>query len=179
MPKSNAHTHAERDVAEGRPADAIRRLYDRLETKGYEDATLLALGRLHWDLGAAREAGRCWLLSSAEGPQVEEAIARYVSLHSDPSIRKPRRQWIAARAVAASAAGRAARVRDIPPIARERLARLGFPLREEPDPRLVPVRDWSHRLEVWGCLTLLVVGAAGIVAWAILGIRDVIAWLAR
>lgn len=70
----SAIERAEHDLSQGDVGLARVRLASFLSTNGYDPAILVRLGDLSHRMQDLREAGRYWLLSSAEGEHVEQAV---------------------------------------------------------------------------------------------------------
>jgi len=69
---------ANRDIAEGNHWLARQRLASHLSSGGYDPELLVRIGEIASAMHDAFNAGRFWLTSSAEGAQVEEAVAVFI-----------------------------------------------------------------------------------------------------
>lgn len=78
---SSARERAAEDCARGEYGRARQRLASLLASQGYDAELLAELGRICQRMGDTAEAGRYWLVSSAEGPEVDAAAAVFVRLH--------------------------------------------------------------------------------------------------
>ena len=58
---------------------ARQRLTSRLAHQGYDPDLLAEIGHVAHLMGDPREAGRFWLMSAAEGPELDEAVRAYVA----------------------------------------------------------------------------------------------------
>ena len=68
-----------RDIEAGDLGMARRRLASRLAQQGYDPDLLAELGRISGQMGDRREAGRFWVMSTAEGPEVDAAVRCFVA----------------------------------------------------------------------------------------------------
>jgi hypothetical protein len=108
---------AQAELARGEPWRARRRLASYVASGPYLPEALALLGRVCHQMGDWPEAGRAWLLSDAEGEEVERAVALFVSLHGEEPRRLvaqlPRRTRLASPEA-------------YPPAARRRIDALGL-----------------------------------------------------
>jgi len=158
---------AERDIERGDYGLARLRLVSYLSTQGYDPDLLARLGRIAYDMHDPFAAGMYWLTSTAEGPEVEEAIAafRRRSGHTPTQIVSQLPRML-----------RMAGIHAYPKIVQDRLFRLGLDeaiLFTPGPPRDAPVAKWKER----GCLAVaLLVLVAGITVF-IVGLGVVSIWL--
>ena len=167
---------AAKDVADGKALLAIQRLGHRLTNVGYEDETLQALAETLASCGDVRSAGAAWLLTSARGDHVEEAIARHVAACGQDLAEAIRNTPMPARRCP---------VGRLPEAALDRVRRAGLWIPADPSRPLLP-RDSEfrprprHGLANAGCTVLFAVVAVlavvGIVAWSIAGVRYLMGW---
>jgi len=76
---------AKLDLENGDHWLARTRLKSYLSTNGYDPELLKEIGQISYDMHDAYDAGRMWLLSTAEGSQVDEAIKKFMDhLGGDP-----------------------------------------------------------------------------------------------
>lgn len=76
---------AKLDLENGDHWLARTRLKSLLTTNGYDPELLKEIGQISYDMYDAFDAGRMWLLSTAEGKQVDDAIEKFIK-HSGPKI---------------------------------------------------------------------------------------------
>ncbi len=76
--KPNLTERIEADIAAGDYGLARQRLASHLGAKGYDAESLAKLGQISYDMHDRYQAGRFWLCASAEGDQVESAIAVFL-----------------------------------------------------------------------------------------------------
>jgi hypothetical protein len=65
------------ETARADPAATRRRLASFIGAEGYKPDLLARIGRLSLELKEPAQAGRYWLLSDAEGPEVDAAIEAF------------------------------------------------------------------------------------------------------
>ncbi len=108
---------AEADYQAGDYGMARQRLASLLASRGYSNDLLIRLGEISWAMHDHEEAGRYWIASTAQGDDVDRAIAAFIACHGpDP------RQLVAQLPAAA-------RLKDAygyPEAARRRLEMLGL-----------------------------------------------------
>ena len=164
----SAIERAEQDVERGDYGLARVRLAGYLNSKGYDAEILDRLGRISYEMHDPSEAGRYWLASTAEGPQVEGAVAAFVGrTGSDARVTVSKLP----RAV------REAPMSALPPIAKDRLRDLGL---DEVLSQWGTLERRPHRSSGWRCwlgvaLILLLV-AVGIVVLCV-GIGTILSWI--
>jgi hypothetical protein len=76
--RTSALDRAEQDIERGDYGLARQRLTSYLSTGGYDADVMAKIGRISHDMRDLFQAGRFWLLSLAEGSEVEEAVANFV-----------------------------------------------------------------------------------------------------
>jgi hypothetical protein len=95
----SALKRAEQDVARGDLGSARRRMASFVVSADYEPDVLARLGDVCRAMGDPVEAGRWYLLSSADGPEVDEAVGRFVAAcrgvpsHVAAALPHFRRRW--------------------------------------------------------------------------------------
>ena len=164
--RTSAIERAEDDLQQGDYGLARQRLTSYLSNQGYNADVLARIGRISYDMHDLFQAGRYWLLSSAEGDEVEDAVAQFVRNAGRDS-----------RAVAGQLprAARLSRLEDYPEVVQQRLRRLNLveavviPASEGTGDRTT----WPERAQLAGCL--LVVVALG--AIFLIGLGTVVHWL--
>jgi len=67
----------QQDVARGDYGLARTRLLSHLQQQGYSADLLARIGRLSFDMHDLTNAGRYWLISNAEGPEVDAAVRAF------------------------------------------------------------------------------------------------------
>lgn len=113
----SAVERANRDIADGNHWLARQRLESHLSSSGYDAGQLARLGEIAYAMHDAFNAGRFWLTSTAEGLQVDEAIAVFM---------RHNRNDAKTVATSLSRAARLANIDSYPPIVQARLRRLGL-----------------------------------------------------
>ncbi len=164
--RTSALERAEQDIERGDYGLARQRLTSYLSTRGYDPDVMARIGRISHDMHDMFQAGRFWLLSSAEGDAVDENVARFVRhAGSEP------------RAVVSQLprAARLSRLEDYPAVVQERLRRHGLD-----EAIVIAARaaaqggrtSWGERALLIGCLATVVlvvivflIGAGTIVSW--------------
>jgi len=73
---------AEEDLRQGDYAKARQRLESYLNRAGYQPELLAWIGRIAYDMHDLHTAGRMWLLSTAEGEDVDRAIGIFLQTAS-------------------------------------------------------------------------------------------------
>lgn len=73
------HDRVRADINRGDYALARERLASHVNAKGYDAELLAKLGEISFEMHDHFSAGKFWLTSSAEGPDVELAIQTFVS----------------------------------------------------------------------------------------------------
>lgn len=158
---------AQAELARGEVWRARRRLASYAVSGSYLAEVLALLGAVCQRMGDVPEAGRFWLLSDAEGEEVERAVALFVSLHEQGGPRRlvaqlPRRTRLAS-------------LEAYPEAARRRILALGLEAeltwrawkpRDAPKPRAGAVPP----SEAWGCLGPLALVALAVAALALYGL---------
>lgn len=166
MPTS-ALERAEQDLERGDYGLARQRLTSYLSTTGYDADVLARIGRISYDMHDLFQAGRYWLLSSAEGDVVEQTITTFAK-HAGS----------APRAVVGQLprTTRLANLEGYPEPVQERLRRLGLDeaivragRREEANTRM----NWRDGVFISGCL---IVVAFMIVSFAV-GLVQIGSWI--
>ena len=165
--RTSAIERAEDDLQQGDYGLARQRLTSYLSNQGYNADVLARIGRISYDMHDLFQAGRYWLLSSAEGDDVEDAVAQFVRNSGDEP-----------RSIVSQLprAARLPRLEDYPGVVQDRLRRLGLaeavptPARKgssgSPD-------KWKERAEITGCLlVVLVLGSVFLI-----GLGTVVHWL--
>lgn len=76
--KSNALEMAEADMRSGDYGLARQRLESHIAAKGYDADLMNRLGRISYDMHDPYNAGRHWIVSAAEGPEVDHSIAVFL-----------------------------------------------------------------------------------------------------
>ncbi len=115
--RTSALERAEQDLKRGDYGLARQRLTSNLSAEGYNPDVMARIGRISYDMRDLYQAGRFWLLPSAEGSEVEEAVANFVEqAGSEP------------RAIVGQLprVSRLASLDDCPPLVQERLRRFGL-----------------------------------------------------
>ena len=74
----SALERAEEDVRRGDYGLARQRLASYLSTNGYDPDLLARLGQISHDMRDVHQAGRFWLTSTAQGEEVEQAVAVFL-----------------------------------------------------------------------------------------------------
>jgi len=160
-----AKERAQIDIEGGDYGRARQRLASYLTSKGYDPRILAQLGDLSHDMHDYFQAGRFWLLSDAEGEHVEFEISSFIAGTGGGA-----KQIV-------SHLPRSARMASLdayPPIALERLRRLGLDdvvliLKRRPDPQRVTWRERALTLmcvlvAVW-FLFVFIVGCERVFSW--------------
>ena len=161
---------ANQDIAEGNHWLARQRLESHLLSVGYDPQLLTKLGEIASAMHDAFNAGRFWLTSTAEGAQVEEAVAVFIGhVGNDPMQ----------IAVSLPRAVRLPALSSYPPIVQVRLRRLGLDeavIASSPSMPAAKVRlTWRMRALVFvvAVIILFFCIATGI------GVHSIIDWLMR
>ena len=153
---------------------ARRELISWLARWGHDAEVLALLGRVVLEMKDEPQAGRWWLLSSAEGPDVERAV--------DASIA----DWRGARRRYLSQLPHRVRKglpKELPAPARARLQRLGIdPVRLElPSPPAKPVarleRTYGDAVQDTGCVAGCIMLVIAIVTVFVVGLVTVVRWI--
>lgn len=164
----NAIKKAEGDIQRGDYGSARRRIESYIMVKGYDAELMAKLGQISFEMRDLFNAGRHWLVSTAEGEHVERAIQNFIE-----SAGKHPNQI-------ASEVLRAARLSSIekyPALVQERLRRLGLAVAiiaaaKKP----VPARE---QLGLLGkvIVTLCVILFVGFICIFGVGLQVIIRWL--
>jgi len=113
----SALERAAEDIERGDYGLARQRLRSYLRSRGYDPDLLARIGRVCYEMHDPGEAGRYWLLSSAAGAEVEDAVTRFRWQHAarprDLVRQLPTR-------------GAPPTIEGYPPIVQQRLRRLGI-----------------------------------------------------
>ena len=160
----SAIERAEQDVERGDYGLARVRLASYLNAKGYDADMLNRLGEISFEMHDPSQAGRYWLASTAEGPQVEEAVAAFVG-----------RTGIDAR-VTVSRLPRAVReapMSALPPVAKDRLRDLGL---DETLSQWGTLERHPAAGSGWLAVPLIILALVGIVVFCI-GIGTITSWM--
>lgn len=113
----SALERAEADILAGNYGLARMRLESYVSSKGYDAALLSRIGQICYDMHDLFNAGRMWVVSPAQGEQVDRAIDFFLkAAHHDP--RQAAGQLLPA--------ARRPSLDDYPPKVRERLRQLGL-----------------------------------------------------
>jgi hypothetical protein len=116
-PHTSVFERVSEDLERGDYGLARTRLTSYVHTKGYSSELVERIGQISFEMRDLTTAGRYWLASDAEGEDVERAISAFVD-HFGPDPDKLASQL--------PPAVRQVPVAELPPVARERLARLGL-----------------------------------------------------
>lgn len=165
-PSPRVLERAQAELARGEAWRARRRLASYAVSGPYLPEALALLGAVCHRMGDLPEAGRFWLLSDAEGEEVERAVALFASMHQRGGPRQlvaqlPRRTRLAS-------------LDAYPEAARRRILARG--LEAELTWRAWKPRDASKPgagavpSEAWGCLGPLALVALAVVALALYGL---------
>lgn len=73
----NLDERIQQDIARGDYGTARVRLLSRLNEHGYSAAIMARLGRVSFDMRDPVSAGRYWIFSSEQGPEVDSAIEAF------------------------------------------------------------------------------------------------------
>jgi hypothetical protein len=163
----SALERAEADLQRGDFAMARTRLESYLRTEGYDAQVMARIGRIAADMHDPHSAARFWLLSSAEGPEVDAAIERLVShLQRDPIRICDSMPWAARRV----------EFDNYPIVARERVERLGLRTRLRrlpPPPTPAPRGTLGSKITgfVLAAILLLLVGSC------VVGLGTIAGWI--
>jgi hypothetical protein len=111
----SALERAEADIASGDYGRARRRLESYVMAKGYDPELMTRLGQISYDMHDLFNAGRHWLLSTAQGVDVDRAIRAFLKLAG------PHPHQIAMQVLRAA---RLPTISDYPDIVQMRLTRL-------------------------------------------------------
>lgn len=164
----NALQRAESDLQRGDHWLARCRIESYLQTKGYDAELLAKAGRIALEMHDKYNAGRLWLTSTAEGEDVEEAVATFLRHAGTDPVQVLRQLPRFARLVPLD---------SYPPVVQDRLRRLGldgallasvFPGRMEPSPT-----SWSDRVK----LVLVAAVVLGFVGSCGVGANTIRSWL--
>lgn len=171
-PSSRVIERAQAELARGEVWRARRRLASYAVSGPYLPEALALLGTVCHRMGDLPEAGRFWLLSDAEGEEVERAVALFASMHQKGGPRRlaaqlPKRVRLASLDV-------------YPAPARRRILALGLEAElttrawRPPDARDSQAAGAKPRAFVWGCLCILGLAAVGLVALAMYGLDSLV-----
>ncbi len=79
----SAIERAQDDVNRGHLGIARQRLASYMATQGYDADLAARIGQISYDMRDLHQAGRYWLLSTAEGQHVDEAIDHFLNYCGD------------------------------------------------------------------------------------------------
>lgn len=164
--RTSALERAEQDLERGDYGLARQRLTSYLSTEGYDPQVMARIGQISCDMHDMFQAGRFWLLSSAAGDVVEDAVARFIrDAGSEPRAIVGQLPRVA----------RLCSLDDYPDVVQERLRRFGL------DEAIVFAgraaakggsRTWGDRAIITGCLitavllaVIFLIGVGAIVSW--------------
>lgn len=161
---------AEADYQAGDYGMARQRLASLLASRGYSNDLLIRLGEISWAMHDHEEAGRYWIASTAQGDEVEQAIAAFIAFHGpDP------RQLVAQLPAAV-------RLKDpygYPEAARRRLESLGLMDEILTCAKARAARTQKKKRELVSRLTCLIVAfvIVFLLTCIVLGVGVIFRWL--
>ncbi len=160
---------ANEDIERGDYGMARVRLASYLSSKGYDSELLKRLGEISFEMHDLAQAGRYWLASSAEGEQVEEAVASFVRYSGGDSR---------AAVCQLPRVVREAPMSVLPERARERLRRLGLEdILSSWNPAEAQRSAGDVGWRVKALVLLSLVGFVGLLGVALVGGWTIMHWL--
>lgn len=164
----SAIERAERDEREGDLGSARHRLRSYLATVGYDADVCERIARLCVRMGDPVEAGRWYYLCESADPEAAPAVERFkANLGGDP------RQVF----LQIPAKIRAVEFGRLPPEANALVEKWGPPRVGSP-PRTPPSKFKNAALE-WGCVAVVLLAIAGLLATLLVGLVVIARWSLR
>jgi hypothetical protein len=165
--RTSALDRADQDIERGDYGLARQRLTSYLSTEGYKPDVMARIGQISYDMHDMFQAGRFWLLSSAAGDGVDDAVARFIHDAGSES-----------RAIVGQLprVARLCSLEDYPDLVQERLRRFGLDEAIVIAGRAAAKGDsktWGDRAIITGCLITVVLLAAVF----LIGVGTVVSWL--